>query len=679
MVRLSMMSLRKLGAAWPILFVLSLPAGLPAQTPGQVQPATQASFEQLKATAAGEVQNGENAQAIGNIQRALAMQPDWKEGWWNLGTLQYEANQYPEAAQALQKVVEFAPRFGTAWALLGLCEFELKQYGPALAHLENAQTLGLGDDAETARVASYHLTLLRIRQGQFERGTELLHSAFGSGPPSSQIQLALGLALLRVPLLPDEVDPSKDALLRAAGGLASTGPDSVEGFTELLQSYPTTPYIHYAYGLRLKETGRWKEALAQQHEEAELSPQSALPWIEISDLETRLGHRGEAASASQRAKALDSRLQSTLPDSSSRDPRMITLYKGSGGVAGHPETTNAGIEGRSSAMRNFSAGHYSDAIAELKPWLIANPADGTSWAVLGLSEFALKEYENAQIHLERGEQLGLSGSADAVRQAKYTLGVLLIRSGAFDHASEVLSSAAGAGSLQQELQFASGLALLRIRKLPEDVKPDGRELIAHAGEIAQLLFASRYDEADPKFEALLKQYPRAPFLHYAYGTALLAISQYQEAKAQMRAEIAISPNSELPYVRLASIALRQQQPGDAIEPAEHAIQLAADSAEAHYLLGRAALQLGDSARSVRELEIACRLAPSSPEAHFNLAKAYAKAGQSQKSEQERTRFTELNAVADARKRQGNQVYQGPHDAIDMSVSHKPAGSTVAPN
>jgi tetratricopeptide (TPR) repeat protein len=406
-----------------------------------------------------------------------------------------------------------------------------------------------------------------------------------------------------------------------------------------------------------------------------------LPWIEISELETRLGHHREATSAAQRAKAIDPQLQGALADSSSRDPRMITLYKGSGGVAGHPETTNAGTQARSSAMQNFSAGHYSDAIAELKPWLIANPADGTSWAVLGLSEFALKEYENAQIHLERGEQLGLSGSADAVRQAKYTLGVLLIRSGAFDHASEVLSSAAGAGagSLQQELQFASGLALLRIRKLPEDVEPDRRELIAHAGEIAQLLFASRYDEADPKFEALLKKYPRAPFLHYAYGTALLAISQYQEAKAQMRAEIAISPNSELPYVRLASIALRQQQPGDAIQPAEHAIQLAADSAEAHYLLGRAALQLGDSARSVRELEIACRLAPSSPEAHFNLAKAYAKAGQPQKSEQERTRFTELNAVADARKRQGNQVYQGPHDAIDMSVSHKPAGSTAAPN
>ncbi|MGH9696783.1 MAG: tetratricopeptide repeat protein, partial [Bryobacteraceae bacterium] len=163
-----------------------------------------------------------------------------------------------------------------------------------------------------------------------------------------------------------------------------------------------------------------------------------------------------------------------------------------------------------------------------------------------------------------------------------------------------------------------------------------------------------------------------------YGTALLAISRYTDARAQMQSETAISPHSELPFVRLASIALRQQQPADAIEPAEHAVKLASDSAEAHYLLGRVALELGDTARSVHELEIACRLAPSSPEAHFNLAKAYGKGGQPQKAEKERARFTELNAVADARKRDGSQIYQGPHDADEMSIQ-KPTGNTAAPN
>jgi tetratricopeptide (TPR) repeat protein len=169
------------------------------------------SLEQLKAAAAAaEVQNGENAKAIHDIQRALAIQADWIEGCWSLGTLQYEANQYNNAAQDFQRVVAYAPRLGTAWALLGLCEFELKQYPQSLSHLEKAQTLGLGDDAETARVANYHLALLLIRQGQFERGVELLHFAFGDGPPSSQFQFALGLALLRVPLLPAEIDPSEE-------------------------------------------------------------------------------------------------------------------------------------------------------------------------------------------------------------------------------------------------------------------------------------------------------------------------------------------------------------------------------------------------------------------------------------------------------------------------------------
>ena len=57
----------------------------------------------------------------------------------------------PEAARAFEKVVADAPRLGPAWALLGLCEFELKQYKESLAHLETAQTLGLGHDPKLQR------------------------------------------------------------------------------------------------------------------------------------------------------------------------------------------------------------------------------------------------------------------------------------------------------------------------------------------------------------------------------------------------------------------------------------------------------------------------------------------------------------------------------------------------
>lgn len=658
MLRLSMTHFGTLRIARSCLLALAAFGLTMSHATGQSQQ-TQPSFADLQRAAAAEADDGKTTDAIRDTKRALKLQPSWKEGWWNLGTLQYEANQYQEAARSFEKVTGYAPKMGAAWALLGLCEFELKQYGPAMAHLEKAQALGLGEDAETAQVAGYHLALLLIRDGQFQRASSLLRDSFGTGTPSPQVQLSLGMALLHIPLLPAELDPSKDALVRAAGDLATT-----EQFPPFIAAHPDTPFIHYEYGVRLKAAGHWSEALAQQHEEVKLTPWSLLPWGEISDLEAKVQHSAKAASAAQRATALRA-------SESPREPQMIARYRNDSAPADAAEGSSGTIAVRQSAMQSYAAGRYSEAISGLKSWLGTNPADGTGWAVLGLSEFAQKDYDNALIHLQRGEQLGLSGSPESIQQAKYTYAVLLVRSGQFDHATEVLSSAAAPGALQDEVRFASGLALLHIRKMPSEVPADQRTLIARVGEIAQLLFGSRYDEANPKFETLLKQYPRFPFLHYAYGTALLAVSKYKEAEEQMRTEATISPDSDLPYVRLASIALREQQPAKAVEPAQRAARLNPDSAEAHYLLGRAELQLGNAAAAARELEIAARLAPTSPEVHFSLAKAYAKSGQTDRSEAERARFVELSAVADARKQGGSQSYQGPHDASEMRSTAQP--------
>jgi tetratricopeptide (TPR) repeat protein len=167
---------------------------------------------------------------------------------------------------------------------------------------------------------------------------------------------------------------------------------------------------------------------------------------------------------------------------------------------------------------------------------------------------------------------------------------------------------------------------------------------------------------------LIKENPSAPFLHYAYGTALLAVSEFDEASAQMKAEMSISPASELPYIRLASIALRQHNFTDAITWSRRALLLAANSAEAHYLLGRASLESGDDVTALRELETASRLSPASPEIHFNLAKAYARAKMPEKAERERATFSQLNEVMERQRGQhGAQIYAGPHNAEDVTT------------
>jgi len=350
------------------------------------------------------------------------------------------------------------------------------------------------------------------------------------------------------------------------------------------------------------------------------------------------------------------------------DPRIAGMYAIASDKKPGNQIAAANSADWQRAMADYSAGRYPETIAALKAWVEAKPTDGTAWAVMGLSEFELKDYDNALIHLQRGQQLGVGASPQAIELAKYRLAILLNRKGQFDIATELLGPMAGQPPLLSEIEFALGMALLRIPALPNEVEQARHSLVERSGEIAELLLASKYDQAFPKLQKLIAEYPTTSFLHYANGTALDSLSQYDDAKAQMRAEIQISPQSALPWARLASIALRQHLPEEALKAAQNAVRLAPDSADAHYVLGRACAELSDTAKAIQELEVASQLSPGSPEIHFALARAYAKGNQPDKASQERATFARLNALAEQQRAQrGNQSYQGSHDAANPSI------------
>jgi len=698
------------------------------------------NFEVAAKSATVAREGGHADDAIRLYGRALEINSGWEEGWWYLGTLLYDADRYSEAIPAFQELVALVPNAGPAWYFLGLCEFETKDYTNSLAHLEKGLTLGDADDPETARVAKYHLALLLIRSGEFDRATTLLVPTLGGGEIAPPMRIALALAMLHVPLLPKEIDPTRDALIYAAGEAASDMAQNnfekaLALFPSLLKDYPDTPYLHYAYGKALASAGRNEEALKQQRGETGISPKSALPWIEISQLELRLQHPQEALHAAEEAvqrspdssishqtlghvlqllgrnekAAAELSLPETLaPAKSQPEERIVRLYSNhtestSSGNAQigaqpsiHPESSSfedlsrraatAQAAGEAAqaihdyqralklrpdwddgrwnlAMLDYSSGHYPEAVSELKIWVERQPNVGTAWAVLGLCEFEMKDYKNALIHLQRGEQLGIGGSPEAVGLARYRLAALENRDGQFENAMETLLPGTRSGTVAKEIQIALGMALLRMPLLPDQLEPSKIALAQSAGEIAALLQNSKYDQAFPKLEILLKEYPATPFLHYTYGTALAALSRFDEAETQLRAELQISPENALPYISLASMALKRHRPAEALPSAQRAAQLAGDSAESHYVLGRAYLELGQDEQAVRELERASELAPGSPQVHFNLAKAYAKAKLPQKAEHERAIFAHLNALAEQRRsRSGNQAYGGSHDA-----------------
>jgi tetratricopeptide (TPR) repeat protein len=673
---LSMRALRSVGVT---AVLCQMPLGsyasgtiLPAPQIATDSRAEQVDIDALQKLAQQEGESGQTSEAIRDYQHVLASRPQWKEGWWNLGVLQYGANQFADAIVTLKHVVEFAPDLGVAWSLLGLCEFDIRNFPDALTHLEKAQALGIKDDAEVQRVSIYHLGLLLVRTGSFDRASSLLLKSFGGGQISEQVKIALGLATLRIGLLPEEIDPSKEALVLAVGSVVSSGTETLERFSSLLQTYQDVPYLRYAYGLALAKAGRDNEAINLMREETIVSPGSPLPWIEISRLLLRLGSPKEALSSAQRAVALspDNRLAhetlaamlesagDTGPATNERkvtnnlsavqDPpeqRIILQYRSARASQFPASKLKVDQELWNRAMKEHSDAHYSASADDLKEWLRENPDDGTAWAVLGLNEFALAQYDNALIHLARGAQLGLNGNAESLQSARYTYGVLLIRAGKFDQASDVLASALKTGPLDGQIEYALGLALLHRAQIPGQQKTEDASLVGAAGKISGLLRNSQYDAAFLQFQQLIKENASAPFLHYAYGTALLAVSEFDEAAAQMQKERTISPSSELPCVRLASIALRQHNFADAIAWSHRALLLSPNSPEAHYLLGRASLEAGDDETALRELEAASRLSPASPEIHFNLAKAYARAKMPEKAEQERAIFSQLNETA----------------------------------
>ena len=716
-------------------------------------PQSASDFEAAAKSATSAREAG-RAEAIQDYVRALELNPRWEEGWWYLGTMFYDTDRYSEAIPAFQKLVELVPTAGPAWEFLGLCEFETKDYANALEHLKKGRALGDADDPDTARVANYHLALLLIRTGAFDEASAQLSAAVGHSEMPAQIKNALALSMLRVPLLPKEIDPSQDALIAAAGEAAAAiaennSAKALAAFPSLLKDYPAIPYLHYAYGKALASAGRDEEALKQQREETNISPNSSSPWIEISQLELHLQRPQEAMHAAEEAvqrapesaaahKTLADTLQALgkkekaatelalaeklAPEKNQPEERLAQLYSNHAGASSHaniqaaersasdPASSNFSVlssraataqaagnsdqaiqnyqralqlrpewdDGRwSLAMLLYSAGHYPEAIIELKLWVERHPNFGPAWAVMGLCEFETKDYKNALVHLQRGEQLGLGGNPQADGLARYHLAMLENQIGQFDSAMETLSPGTRSGKIAKEIQIALGMALLHMPALPDQLDPSQTALAESAGEIAALLQNSKYDQAFPKLQALLQQHPSVPFLHYAYGTALSALSQFDDAETQLRAELQISPRSELPYISLASLQLKQYRATEALASAEQAVQLAPDSAESHYVLGRANLELNHNEQAVHELELASNLAPGSPEVHFNLAKAYAKVRQPEKAEQERAIFARLNSAAEQRRsHSGNQAYAGSHDAVELTPARSEKENAV---
>lgn len=285
--------------ALALLIVVGLWAGLGSK-------ASAATFDELAAQAAAARDANNVPQALDLYRQALQLKPDWPEGWWFLGTLAYDADQYAVGRDAFAKFVQLQDQAAPGWSFLGLCEFETGDYAHSLEHIRLGLKLGSGTlEPALAKVLQFHEAILLVKQGMFDQAIPLFLAMAKQGVKDPAFITGIGLAALRRPLLPQEV-PAIDQELIAATGRTTyfwmTGDNASAdpAFRALVATYPTSPNVHYLYGTYLLGA-QPDQALAEFKTELALNSHNPDARAMISLLLIRMAHDDLALPLAQQA------------------------------------------------------------------------------------------------------------------------------------------------------------------------------------------------------------------------------------------------------------------------------------------------------------------------------------------------------------------------------------------
>jgi tetratricopeptide (TPR) repeat protein len=264
-----------------VIFLLLLSAIAPAQT-------TLSSFEELSTKAQEAYEANRIDEAAQLYSQAVALRPDWTQGWWALGMIEYERDHYQQCRDALTQMVALDTSAAPGWALLGLCEFRTKQYDSAFEHLKKAHMLVLPQQgrAPLLDMADYHLSMLLTRQGAFEVAEEVLLRSALSVRNNPDMMFAAGVTALRMPVLPSDVPRTQRDAVTMAGkaywDLATEPPAEAEAdFKALVAKYPNFPNVHYFYGTFLA-AHRPEQCAPEFLEELRANPDSVPARVQLA-------------------------------------------------------------------------------------------------------------------------------------------------------------------------------------------------------------------------------------------------------------------------------------------------------------------------------------------------------------------------------------------------------------
>jgi tetratricopeptide (TPR) repeat protein len=254
----------------------------------QTKPAS-TSFAGLSKQAAEARDADQLDEAVKLYRRALALRPGWEEGWWSLGTLEYDQDRYAKAELDFANVIALHPANGTAHAMLGLCQFELREDAPALKNLLDAERLGVVKDDQLRKVALYHLGVLQLRAHKFGDAHETLFQLAKERVITQELQIGLGQAALLISPQDSPTEESARNVIQRAGeaeALSATKEfdRAKQVYTELTTQFPNYPNLHFAYGRLLLEAHETEQAIEEFRRELNRDPKNVNSMLEIASV-----------------------------------------------------------------------------------------------------------------------------------------------------------------------------------------------------------------------------------------------------------------------------------------------------------------------------------------------------------------------------------------------------------
>ncbi len=334
------------------------------------------------------------------------------------------AGRLDEALKELQAAAANWPNEGEAHRLLGLVYWLTDQQGQSIDHLRSA--IRLTPDDERARVTLADVLAGDRRLAEAER--ELMQ-AVERGSRSGRIHYQLAQVYERQALLPQAAQSfqaseafgpvvGRDQFYLLLGSLRVNQADfdgAVAAYARRIEANPNSGEAHRQLGEIYFLQGRNEEALTEFVAATWLSPRDAKAHAAVGQVQVRLLDYAEAATALQRALALDASLQearyalgtSLMRLGKAADAkRELELFERQRAEAESIGQHAFGLDAvRREASRSLLTGAFDQAIASYERALTLDPGSARSHRDLGLALLRAKRPQEAIGHLAAAQKL----------------------------------------------------------------------------------------------------------------------------------------------------------------------------------------------------------------------------------------------------------------------------------